>query len=116
MLFLVFFATTITIVELDDAMDFDDIVHMDVPNTLDSVGVGEEVQVDLHDNGSIILEESRAIIEVIVIDIQHNPIVGNDPKTIGPRLFTTKSGVQSAPTIIGTKLSPLENEVQEVPH
>jgi hypothetical protein len=33
MLFLVFFATTTTIVELDDAMDFDDIVHMDVPNT-----------------------------------------------------------------------------------
>jgi hypothetical protein len=28
---------------------------------LDSVGVGEQLQLDFHDNGSIILEESRAI-------------------------------------------------------
>jgi len=89
---------------------------MDVPNTMDSMGVGEQLQVDLHDNGSIILEESQAIIEVLAIDIQDNPIVGNDPKTIGPMLSTTRSGVHSAPTIIDTKLSTLENEVQEVPH
>jgi hypothetical protein len=58
---LFFFAITIAIIELDDAMDFADIVHMDVPNMLDSVGVGEQLQLDFHDNGSIILEESRAI-------------------------------------------------------
>jgi len=116
MLFLVFFAITTIIIELDDAMDFVDIDHMDVPNTLDSVGVGEQLQVDLHDNGSVILEESQAITEVIAIDIQNNPIVGNDPKTIGPMLVTTRSGIQSAPTIIGTKLSTLESEVQQVPH
>jgi hypothetical protein len=39
-------------------MDFDDIVHMDVPNILDSMGVREQLQVDIHDNGSVILEES----------------------------------------------------------
>jgi hypothetical protein len=47
MLFLVCFATSIVIAELDDVMDFDDIVHMDVPNTLDSMGVGVQLQVDL---------------------------------------------------------------------
>jgi hypothetical protein len=41
MLFLVCFATLVTIEELDVIMDFDDIVHMDIPNMLDSVGVGE---------------------------------------------------------------------------
>jgi hypothetical protein len=52
------FYSSIAIVELDDVMDFDDIIHADVPNMLDLVGVGEQFQVDLHDNGSIILEES----------------------------------------------------------
>jgi hypothetical protein len=47
MLFLVCFATSPTIAKLDDVMDFDDIVHMDVPNTLDSMGVGEQLQVGL---------------------------------------------------------------------
>ncbi len=42
--------------------------------------------------------------------------MGNDPKIIGPRLFTTRSGVHSAPTIIDTKLFTLESEVQDVPH
>ncbi len=42
--------------------------------------------------------------------------MGNDPKTIGPKLSTTGNGVQSAPTIIGTKLSTRESEVQEVFH
>jgi hypothetical protein len=64
---------------------------------LDSMGVREQLQVDIHDNGSVILEESWAIIEVIAIDIQDNPIMGNE--------------IQSAPIIIGTKLSTLENEV-----
>jgi hypothetical protein len=49
---------------------------MDVPNMLDLVGVREQFQVDFHDNGSIILEESWAIIKIIAIDIQNNPIVG----------------------------------------
>ncbi len=56
------------------------------------------------------------ITEVTTIDIQDNPIVGNDPKTIGPKLSTIGNGVQSAPSIIGTKLSTRENEVQEVFH
>ncbi len=80
------------------------------------MGVGEQLQVGLHDNGSVILEESQAVTEVIAIVIQDNPIAGNDPKTIGPRLFTTRSEVHSAPTIIDTKPSTLENEIQEVPH
>jgi hypothetical protein len=41
MLFPFFFVIIIAIVELDDVMGFDDIVHMNVQNTLDSVGVGE---------------------------------------------------------------------------
>jgi hypothetical protein len=47
MLFLVYFATSATIAKLNDVMDFDDIVHMDVPNMLDSVGVGEQLQLDI---------------------------------------------------------------------
>jgi len=47
MLFLVCFATLATIAKLDDVMDFDDIIHMDVPNMLDSVGVGEQLQLDI---------------------------------------------------------------------
>jgi hypothetical protein len=43
---------------------------------LDLVGVGEQFQVDLHDNGSIILEESWIVIKIIAIDIQNNPILG----------------------------------------
>ncbi len=101
MLFLVCFATIVTIKELDVVMDFDDIVHMDIPNMLDSVGVGEQVQVDFHDNGFVIPKESQAIIKVIEIGIQDNPIVGIDSKTIGPRLFTIGSGVQSSPNTIG---------------
>ncbi len=41
-------------------------------------------------------------------------MVGNDLKTISPMLFTTKSKIHSAPTIIGTKLSTPKNEVHEV--
>jgi hypothetical protein len=41
MLFLVCCTTSIAIAKLNDVMDFDDIVHMDVPNMLDSVGVRE---------------------------------------------------------------------------
>jgi len=70
------FYSSIAIVELDDVMDFDDIIHADVPNMLDLVGVGEQFQVDLHDNGSIILEESWIVIKIIAIDIQNNPILG----------------------------------------
>jgi len=44
MLFLVYFATSVTIAKFDDVMDFDDIVHMDVPNMLDSMGVGKQLQ------------------------------------------------------------------------
>jgi hypothetical protein len=47
MLFLVCFATSATKAKLDDVMNFDDIVHMDVPNMLDSVGVGEQLQLDI---------------------------------------------------------------------
>jgi hypothetical protein len=40
--------------------------------------------------------------------------MGNDPKTICPKLFITGNGVQSAPTIIGAKLSTPESEVHGV--
>jgi hypothetical protein len=97
-------------------MDFDHIVHMDVPKTLDLVGAREQLQIYLHDNGFVIIEESWVIAKIITIDIQDNPVVWNDLKTIGPMLFTTKSKVQSAPTIIGTKQSTPKNEVREVLH
>ncbi len=41
---------------------------------------------------------------------------GNDSKRIGPKLSTTRSGVQNAPNTIGLKLSTPQNEVQEVLH
>jgi hypothetical protein len=76
MFFLICFTTSIAIAKLDDVMDFDDIVHMDVPNMLDSMGVGELFQVDFHDNGYVILKESQTTTKVITIDIQNNPIMG----------------------------------------
>ncbi len=97
MSFLVLFFATTTLVGFDDVMDLDDMV-IEVPNTLGSKGWQEQSQVDCHDNGSSILEESQLAIEVCIVEVvQGKPIVGNGPNMITTTPPIPRSGVQEVP-------------------
>ncbi len=97
MSFLVLFFATTTLVGFDDVMDLDDMA-IEVPNTLGSKGCQEQSQVDYHDNGFAILEESQLAIEVCIVEVvKDNPIVRNDPNMIITTPPIPRSGVQEVP-------------------
>jgi len=67
---------------------------IEVRNTLGSKNCQEQSQVDCHDNGSSILEESQPTTKVCTIEVvQDNPTIGNDPNMITQTPPIPRSGV-----------------------